>query len=123
MGTKVVKPVLLKNVQIEGQERLPFLRSVLRSSYQYAYHVFILLLHSLSVTSFYQESPTPQSVSPVSQGRSATPRAPPHATPVLRTPTLAAVPAPAPPATPPLSLQVKKTNSGTNSSVSNPTVF
>ena len=62
--------------------------------------------HSLSFITFYQVSPTHQSVSHVSRGRSAEPRAPPHVTPVLGTPTLATERAPAPPVTRPLSMQV-----------------
>lgn len=56
--------------------------------------------------SLYQESPTHQSVSLVSRGRSATSQAPLHVSPVLGTPTLATVPVRAPPATRPLSMQV-----------------
>lgn len=68
--------------------------------------IFIFLFHSLSVNSSHQELPTHQSVSHVSRGRSAASQAPPHAIPVLGTPTPATVPAPAPPVTLPLSMQV-----------------
>lgn len=93
MGSKVLKPVFLRNIQIEGQE-----------------WYFLLFEHILFP--FYrfassQVSPTHRSVFLAKLEHSAAPRARPRAFPALATPTLVTAPAPAPPATPPLSMQVR----------------
>lgn len=56
-----------------------------------------------------QASPTHRSAFPANPGHSAASQARPHAAPALATPTLVTAPAPAPPATPPLSMQVRAT--------------
>lgn len=103
MGTKVVKPVFLKNIHIEGQERPSIFLSLL--SYQQKAHLifipcFYCILIPLSFPS-QQESPTRPSASPARRAPSATPPAPPRVKPALGTPSLATAPVPARPVTPP----------------------
>lgn len=94
MGSKVLKPVFLKNIQIEGVFISASFTAQARPAVSPA---------PLSP----QASPTRRSVFPANPGRSAAPRARPRAPPALVTPAPAAALAPAPPATTPLSMQVR----------------
>lgn len=96
MGSKVLKPVFLRNIQIEGQE---LFFSLFKNCCG-----LVRFFHPLASS---QASPTPPSVSPAKREPSAAPRARRRASPALVTPTLVTAPAPAPPATPPLSTQVR----------------
>lgn len=103
MGSKVVKPVLLKNIQIEGSEQLFLFFLLLDVIFDKAFiwvfpHAFFVIVH--------QEWLTHLSVFRVSQEHSAKSQAPPRVISALVTLILAMVPAPAPPATPQLSTQV-----------------
>lgn len=101
MGSKVLKPVFLRNIQIEGQELYSIFRLFKKKQ---------KTMQSGSPLTAWppsQASPTHRSVFPAKPGRSAAPRARPPASPALATPTLATAPAPAPPATPPRSMQVR----------------
>lgn len=94
-------------------EKCPNRRSETCLTHQFPLHSIIsnksihyFPFYSLSFP--YQELPTHQSVSHVSQGHSVKSQVPPPVNPVLGTPSLATVPAPAPPATPPFNMQVGK---------------
>lgn len=97
MGSKVLKPVFLRNIQIEGQELYFSL---------FENDIVLFPFHRFASS---QVSPTHRSVFPAKPEHSAAPRARPRASPALATPTLVTAPAPAPPATPPLSMQVRAT--------------
>lgn len=100
MGSKVVKPVLLKNVQIEGN--FFFFLPRISLSNQHINHVF----HLRFFFSRYQESHIRRSVSLARPGHSVESQDPPRVKLVLATHSLAMEPAPAAPVTITPSMQV-----------------
>lgn len=100
MGTKVVKPVLLKNVQIEGENTTFFCYFVLLTYFIFPH------LSSLVCVLTSQELPIRPSVSRVKQGRTVGPQAPRLVKPALGTRSLDTERAPAAPVILSLSTQV-----------------
>lgn len=92
MGTKVVKPVFLKNIQIEGKKKNVEIRPLKNN----------VKLYDIS----HQEWRTRPSASPARLGPSATPPVPRRVKPAPGTPSLATAPARARPVTPAASMLV-----------------
>lgn len=114
MGSNMAKPVLLKNIQIEGQKRVKCLCwlhfACVEKVIDFLKNNAIFTVFSqpvLSILSIQKVLHTHQSVFLVSQGPSVTFQAPLHVNPVLGTLSLVTEPVHALHVTLPLSMQVR----------------